>query len=367
MNPKSLKNIIRDYGLHPTSKRDFSLLGGSIVIHAYVELLKNQLGFGYRAAGLLGAKGKAHFMFNDQCVVQKTEKLLSTRFDKLNKIIFEPAMKIYQDSLALHQEAESNLSQNPVKVLKNIVHFYPQYFLGLGLYNCLWRYLGNQPQRGRFKGQLVKKLAKERTLVATLYSKIEALIRACTDAIGEQDKIDGDLIRYFSEREIKSYFQKPKYFLKMLTFLQKRRRGFFYLATEKNREFLLTQKRDLQEICNTYYAFDFDPQTKEIQGVSAYPGIVRGIVYNFDQSSQKPEPREKYILVTAMTDPQNVSLAHKALAIVTDEGGILNHAAIVARELKIPCIIDTKIATKVLKDGDEVEVDANHGRIKITK
>lgn len=54
----------------------------------------------------------------------------------------------------------------------------------------------------------------------------------------------------------------------------------------------------------------------------------------------------------------------KAGAIVTDEGGILFHAAVVSRELSIPCIIGTKIATQVLKDGDLVEVDAEKGIVK---
>jgi len=58
---------------------------------------------------------------------------------------------------------------------------------------------------------------------------------------------------------------------------------------------------------------------------------------------------------------------NKASAFITDEGGITCHAAIVARELGKPCIIGTKIATKVLKDGDEVEVNADKGIVKIIK
>jgi len=54
----------------------------------------------------------------------------------------------------------------------------------------------------------------------------------------------------------------------------------------------------------------------------------------------------------------------KAGAIVTDEGGITCHAAIVSRELGIPCVVGTKIVTKVFKDGDLVEVDANKGLVK---
>ncbi|MFH1089183.1 MAG: PEP-utilizing enzyme [Candidatus Uhrbacteria bacterium] len=70
------------------------------------------------------------------------------------------------------------------------------------------------------------------------------------------------------------------------------------------------------------------------------------------------------ILVTGMTRPEYVPFMKKAAAIITDEGGITCHAAIVARELKKPCIIGTKIATQVLHDGDLVEVDADNGIVR---
>ena len=57
----------------------------------------------------------------------------------------------------------------------------------------------------------------------------------------------------------------------------------------------------------------------------------------------------------------------KAAAIVTDEGGITSHAAIVSRELGIPCVIGTKFATKVFKDGDLIEVDADKGIVRKIK
>lgn len=71
------------------------------------------------------------------------------------------------------------------------------------------------------------------------------------------------------------------------------------------------------------------------------------------------------VLVTGMTRPEFVPLMKIASAIVTDEGGITCHAAIVSRELGIPCVIGTKIATKKLKDGDVVEVNADKGTITI--
>ncbi|MGE5312605.1 MAG: PEP-utilizing enzyme [Acidobacteriota bacterium] len=70
------------------------------------------------------------------------------------------------------------------------------------------------------------------------------------------------------------------------------------------------------------------------------------------------------VLVSEMTTPDLVPLMQKAVAIVTDNGGILSHAAIVARELKKPCIVGTGNATKVLKDGDKAIVDTEKGEVR---
>ena len=68
-----------------------------------------------------------------------------------------------------------------------------------------------------------------------------------------------------------------------------------------------------------------------------------------------------------MTRPEFLPLMKKASAFVTDAGGLLSHAAIVARELKKPCILATENASKVIKNGDFIEVDANKGIVRILK
>ncbi len=73
------------------------------------------------------------------------------------------------------------------------------------------------------------------------------------------------------------------------------------------------------------------------------------------------------ILVAKTTAPELIVACRKAGAIVTDMGGLLSHAAIVSREFGIPCIVGTGNATSILKDGDQVEVDATNGIVKITK
>ena len=77
--------------------------------------------------------------------------------------------------------------------------------------------------------------------------------------------------------------------------------------------------------------------------------------------------RKGNVLVAAETTPDFVPAMKIASAVVTDQGGITSHAAIVSRELGVPCVIGTKIATKVLKDGEVVEVDAVKGIVRRLK
>ncbi|MFH1111666.1 MAG: PEP-utilizing enzyme [Patescibacteria group bacterium] len=71
------------------------------------------------------------------------------------------------------------------------------------------------------------------------------------------------------------------------------------------------------------------------------------------------------ILVTTMTRPEFVPLIRKARAIICDEGGLTRHAAIISRELGIPCIIGTKVASKQLKNGSKIELDLKRGEVKV--
>jgi phosphohistidine swiveling domain-containing protein len=106
---------------------------------------------------------------------------------------------------------------------------------------------------------------------------------------------------------------------------------------------------------------------KEVTGMVASTGNVRGLVRVITSIASIDKVEVGEILVAPMTRPEHTPGMKKAAAIVTDDGGITCHAAIVARELKKPCIIGTKIATKVLRDGDLVEVDAERGIVKILK
>jgi pyruvate,water dikinase len=117
-------------------------------------------------------------------------------------------------------------------------------------------------------------------------------------------------------------------------------------------------------------------KTKELKGTIASQGgitdqIIEGnafvITTAFDTEKHLQGFKAGDILVATQTHPNLVPLMQQALAIVTDEGGITCHAAIVSRELGKPCIIGTKLATKIFKTGDRIVLDFNTGMVKKVK
>lgn len=102
----------------------------------------------------------------------------------------------------------------------------------------------------------------------------------------------------------------------------------------------------------------------QLSGNAAFKGVVTGRVKIVINNEDVPKVKKGDIIVSIMTTPNFIAAMEKAAAFVTDEGGILCHAAIVSREMRKPCIIATKTATLVLKDNDLVEVDAIKGIVK---
>ncbi len=109
---------------------------------------------------------------------------------------------------------------------------------------------------------------------------------------------------------------------------------------------------------------EIDTNVNELKGESGCVGYAKGKVKIIIRAEDMNKMGPGDILVSIATDPDIVPAMKKAAGIVTEQGGVTSHAAIVSRELGIPCVIGTKIATKVLKDGDIVEVDANRGIVK---
>jgi phosphoenolpyruvate synthase/pyruvate phosphate dikinase len=112
-------------------------------------------------------------------------------------------------------------------------------------------------------------------------------------------------------------------------------------------------------------AYKKNSASQDVKGICAQKGVARGPVRIYLNEGDIGHDEKDYILVCRHTTPADLPVMKRAKAIVADEGGITCHAAIVSRELKIPCIVGCKNGTHMLKDGDRVEVDADKGVVNI--
>jgi len=102
-------------------------------------------------------------------------------------------------------------------------------------------------------------------------------------------------------------------------------------------------------------------ETVLVRGLGAGPGVASGPVAILESLAEAGRFRDGDVLVTRMTAPDWVPLMRRAAAIATDSGGMTCHAAIVSRELGIPCVVGTQDATRTLRDGEVVTVDGARG------
>ncbi len=101
-----------------------------------------------------------------------------------------------------------------------------------------------------------------------------------------------------------------------------------------------------------------------LKGLGASQGIAHGRAVVVKSSDDFPKVRQGDVLIAHITTPEFLPIFGKVAAIITDFGGLTSHPAIMARELKIPCVVNTKDATSILHDGDTVEVDGTGGSVR---
>lgn len=177
------------------------------------------------------------------------------------------------------------------------------------------------------------------------------------------DRFNNPVFDFATIDEINNFFSGTKVNIQEMG---NRKMGYSSRLVNGTTEILTGNRaHNLRKLVSSSYSI-----VKEITGTIANRGKIRGRVriISFsakDYTYQVSAFKQGEILVTGMTRPQIVHLCKKAAAIVTDEGGITSHAAVISREFNIPCIIGTHNATKILKTDDFVEVDAEKGIVKI--
>jgi len=154
-----------------------------------------------------------------------------------------------------------------------------------------------------------------------------------------------------------------------LYILNQRSKSFGIKVKVKNNKTFVEDLTDKQ--VKTIEALDVE-NTGLLRGDSVYPGIIKGNVRLVPKLfSQKDyikyvlTLKKGDIIVAPMTSPSLTPGFSKVSGVITDEGGLMSHAALVSREKKIPCVVGTKNATQILKEGDIIELNADEGVITI--
>ncbi|MFH1235704.1 MAG: PEP-utilizing enzyme [Parcubacteria group bacterium] len=165
-------------------------------------------------------------------------------------------------------------------------------------------------------------------------------------------------VRFMFKGEVKNALLHGK--INRMALRQREKLAVYYF--ERNREVVFTG--NLAKLLVKQTQRSIRSGVQEITGQVGCVGKAVGTVRVIIRPKDMVKMQKGDILVSIATDLDIVPAMKKAAAIVTEQGGVTSHAAIVARELGIPCVIGTKIATRVLKDGDRVEVDATRGIVK---
>lgn len=202
------------------------------------------------------------------------------------------------------------------------------------------------------------KLEASRVHAESVFSKEVGFMKKIAGFIGKKSGYKKINILYSFVDELTAYWRDGKSLPKE-NILKERSKGCVIFFEKGKIQKVLVGKEISQS--STIFVSD---NSKLITGQTAFSGKAQGVVrVVFDPSNVKKFDHGD-ILIAPWTRPEYLPVMRRAGAFITDGGGILSHAAITARELKKPCIIGTKIATKVFKDGDLVEVDADKGIVR---
>ena len=206
--------------------------------------------------------------------------------------------------------------------------------------------------------ELLPRFKEARVYSEHIYSDTEHFFRSIAAKIAEGEHISADLPTCLTEDELESYLMTGG--LPDKDVLEKRfEQSILYFEEGKQHLLVEDDVGQVEKMLETTLVHD------GLKGTPAFKGTARGIARVILDPHRTAVFNRGDILVTGMTRPEFLPFVEKAAAIVTDAGGVLCHAAIIARELKKPCIIGTEHATRTIKDGNLLEIDAASGIIRI--
>lgn len=204
-----------------------------------------------------------------------------------------------------------------------------------------------------------------RTHCAEVTAKVVYESRDKLEAAADKFGLSYEDFLYLSMNEILDALQNEEF--SVPENLEGRKESFAYIVDEEGKEEIIVGE-EVKELEDYFLGQEDMSNISELKGITASKGkTVTGVV----KIIQSPKDFDKFeggdILVAPETTPDFVPSMKKSAAILTERGGVTSHAAIVSRELGVPCILNLKNITRIVKDGDLIEVDSEEGVVKVLK
>jgi phosphohistidine swiveling domain-containing protein/isopentenyldiphosphate isomerase len=321
------------------------------------------------------------FMLNEKKTAEGL-KLLTTKDDKVIEALFTPVRK---SASILMQERAASIKNNKEEIRKFWKEY--QWLPCLDLNSRPWsledveEYIDNTKPAPKTEQLSFDEAAEKAGLDKETKEKFN-LIREFGYLKDERDEYRRQAIFYilpfFEElaRRMETDIVTAAHLMtpEILDFLdgkpapldiaEKRKQGFL-LYMKDNTVHCIHGKAEIEQKLKEIGFREEITADQEVKGTIAFKGKARGTVKIVRTVEDTINVNKGDILVAVTTHPDYVPAMQKAAAIITEEGGMLSHAAIVSRELEIPCIVGTTNATKVLQHGQLVEVDADNGKVLV--
>ncbi|MBU0536663.1 MAG: hypothetical protein KKE20_06875 [Nanoarchaeota archaeon] len=328
----------------------WGFLSSSFFGYFHTKLFKEYLGFGPKTVIMIIRKGFSKGNFKKKELEGVSKKLAGILIkDKKTSDEWSSRLKKNADKFRKFMEKEKGKAMSSDK-LDQFEKVYSDYYV---IHRCVKQVPDQLPPD--LLDELLPVLEKARLYSESVFDLFEEFIYSFADAVAKNTGYTKEQITSITREEYWEYLKSGSLPDKKL--LEQRYEKTAMIFKNGIPEIILGDEVDELE---TSLLGSFEGVLK---GKSAYPGKVKGTVRLILDPNRVGNFKKGDILVTGMTRPEYLPLMEKAGAVVTDAGGILCHAAIVARELKIPTVIGTEKATKVFKDGDKVLVDADKGII----
>lgn len=349
--------------------RDASLIAIESWYRGRMHIFKNYTGLDFPLTIFRYRNGTFEFFIN----MEEFELYLPILLSKWIPANNEKFLAVYNqmvEGLTYFKKSKNKMYKSTKEILKEltkVADLFAHGFIGILISHHVPRYHENFLKHGNslFDESLINQVIKWREAEGNVFfNEGVETINFLIQKIAEINYWDSEYLRHLTLDELKSCIKLGGFL--PINLIEMRKNSIYFYFHDK----VFSQDEVYSELKASGYVLQeefFNRAITQIKGTIACKGTAKGKVKIIFNRKQLSNFQEGEILVAPMTSPWCIPIMEKAAAIITDEGGVTCHAAIISREMNKPCIIGTKFATKVLRDGDIIEVDAKNGLIKKIK